>query len=43
VTAATHPGDDEAAREIPLLRDRSPVDGKAAAYVCQNFVCALPP
>jgi uncharacterized protein YyaL (SSP411 family) len=27
---------------IPLLRGRTLVDGQAAAYVCRNFVCALP-
>ena len=26
----------------PLLTDRSLVDGKATAYVCQNYVCQLP-
>jgi uncharacterized protein YyaL (SSP411 family) len=28
--------------DIPLLRDRTPVDGRAAAYVCQHFTCQLP-
>jgi uncharacterized protein YyaL (SSP411 family) len=28
--------------DIPLLRDRVPVDGKAAAYVCERFTCQLP-
>ena len=28
--------------EVPLLRDRSLVDGGAAAYVCQGFVCQRP-
>ena len=27
---------------IPLLEGRGLVDGKAAAYVCQNYVCQLP-
>jgi hypothetical protein len=31
-----------AARSIPLLRDRPLVDGKPAAYVCRQFVCAAP-
>lgn len=30
------------AQEIPLLRDRSRIDGRATAYVCRQFVCALP-
>jgi uncharacterized protein YyaL (SSP411 family) len=42
VTAAKGPNDDEAEREIPLLRDRAPVNGKAAAYVCRRFTCGLP-
>ena len=28
--------------QIPLLQDRGMVDGKPAAYVCQNYVCQLP-
>jgi uncharacterized protein YyaL (SSP411 family) len=28
--------------DVPLLEGRHPVDGKAAAYVCQNFTCGLP-
>jgi uncharacterized protein YyaL (SSP411 family) len=28
--------------DIPLLRDRGPVDGQAAAYVCERFTCQLP-
>ncbi len=27
---------------IPLLKDRNMVDGKATAYVCENFVCQRP-
>ncbi len=34
---------DAASREtIPLLRDRGEVDGRAAAYVCHNYVCEQP-
>jgi uncharacterized protein len=28
--------------QIPLLADRTMVDGRATAYVCQRFVCQLP-
>jgi uncharacterized protein len=27
---------------VPLLEGRGPVDGKAAAYVCEHFVCQAP-
>jgi uncharacterized protein YyaL (SSP411 family) len=27
---------------VPLLADRTPVDGKPAAYVCENFACQRP-
>jgi hypothetical protein len=30
------------AGEVPLLRDRATVDGGAAAYVCEGFVCRAP-
>lgn len=33
---------DEAREDIPLLSNRTPVDGKAAAYVCRGFVCERP-
>jgi len=35
-------GGPEGTDEPPLLRDRATVDGKPAAYVCQNFSCRLP-
>ena len=28
--------------DMPLLADRGMVDGRATAYVCQNYVCQLP-
>ena len=33
---------DAGARGVPLLEGRPLVDGRAAAYVCRNFVCARP-
>ena len=33
------PGD---ATTIPLLTDRTPVNGQPAAYVCQHYICQLP-
>ncbi len=27
---------------VPLLEGRGPVDGHAAAYVCEHFVCQAP-
>src|SRR6266700_924256 len=42
VLACATPNDTEAAQVIPLLESRPLKDGKATAYVCQNFVCAAP-
>jgi uncharacterized protein YyaL (SSP411 family) len=42
VIAGMHPGDEQAQSAIPLLRDRTAVDGRAAAYVCRNLACRMP-
>jgi uncharacterized protein len=39
---AAAPADAAAGSAIPLLHDRSPIDGRAAAYVCRDFVCLMP-
>jgi len=39
VVAAGRKGDQET---VPLLADRPQIDGKATAYVCQQFVCKAP-
>jgi uncharacterized protein YyaL (SSP411 family) len=45
IMAFVDPESPEASRlyeKIPLLAGRKLVDGKAAAYVCENFACKLP-
>ncbi len=34
--------DSEADELVPLLRDRDQVDGRATAYVCENYTCQAP-
>ncbi len=35
-------GDGEDAAGVPLLEGRTPLDGRAAAYVCERFTCKRP-
>jgi uncharacterized protein len=35
-------GGAEGSEQPPLLADRTAVDGKSTAYVCENFTCRLP-
>jgi uncharacterized protein YyaL (SSP411 family) len=35
-------GGPEGSEEPPLLAGRTAVDGRPAAYVCENFSCKLP-
>jgi uncharacterized protein YyaL (SSP411 family) len=42
VVAQAAPGDNLATQKIPLLQHRTLLEGKATAYVCENYVCQLP-
>ncbi len=42
VVALRSEGDERSAELIPLLANRKQLDGRATAYVCQNFSCRLP-
>ena len=42
VTDPTDPSETESARGIPLLADKTLIDGKAAIYVCKNYACRRP-
>jgi uncharacterized protein len=42
VLATAAPDDRSASDAIPLLSGRTTVNGRAAAYVCERFVCQRP-
>jgi uncharacterized protein YyaL (SSP411 family) len=42
VLAGAAPDDHEATEATPLLEQRSPLDGKATAYVCEHYTCLAP-
>jgi uncharacterized protein YyaL (SSP411 family) len=42
VIALARPGEHPPRIPSPLLVGRAPIDGKATAYVCQNYACQLP-
>lgn len=42
VSALSRGPADPSAKVIPILADRAAVNGKATAYLCQNFACQLP-
>ena len=42
VVALRRPKDEETEDTLPLLAGKTPVDGTATAYVCQNYTCQSP-
>jgi uncharacterized protein YyaL (SSP411 family) len=42
VVAQASLNDEKSADLVPLLRDRTAIDGKATAFVCEHFTCKMP-
>jgi len=42
VLAGTDPSGADGDSAVPLLEGRTPIDGRAAAYVCERFACKAP-
>jgi uncharacterized protein len=42
IVALCDPSSSDSAREIPLLEGKSLIEGKPAAYVCEDYVCQAP-
>ncbi|HEX3560271.1 MAG TPA: thioredoxin domain-containing protein [Pyrinomonadaceae bacterium] len=42
IVAQASEGDDRASELLPLLRERQAIEGRATAYVCENYTCRQP-
>jgi uncharacterized protein YyaL (SSP411 family) len=42
VVAISEEGDAHAAEIIPLLKERTSLNGQATAYVCEHYACQRP-
>ena len=42
IVAQTEGGDEKAAEVVPLLQDRTMIDGRSTAYVCEHYTCQQP-